>query len=75
MNAMGHGIPNPTGVDQSHLEEQIRAMLPGYMAMGRYGMAEHQDHVSMGHVRGLRNTLPMMWGITPTRILHQGSRP
>ena len=62
MNAMGHEIPNPTGVDQSVVEQKIREMLPGYMAMGRYGMAEHQDHINMGHMRGPPNTLPMMWG-------------
>src|SRR5262245_29722293 len=37
MNAMGHDLPNTAGVDQSGLEEEIRKMLPGYMAMGRYG--------------------------------------
>ena len=62
MNAMGHDIPNTTGVDQSGVEEKIRGMLPGYLAMGRYGMAEHQDHTEMGHHRGPENTLPMMVG-------------
>ena len=62
MNAMGHGVPNTIGVDQSGVEETIRSMLPGYMAMGRFGMAEHQDHTNMGHMQGPENTLPMMMG-------------
>lgn len=61
MGPMGHEIPNPTGVDQRGVEEQIRAMLPGYMAMGRDGMSEHAAHVTMG-MRGPENTLPMMAG-------------
>lgn len=72
MNAMGHEIPNTTGVDQTGLEEKIRAMLPGYMAMGRYGMAEHQDHINMGHMQGPPNTLPMMMGEGPFGNLEMG---
>jgi manganese oxidase len=62
MNAMGHGVPNTLGVDQSGVEKTIRSMLPGYMAMGQAGMAEHQEHTDMGHMRGPENTLPMMMG-------------
>jgi manganese oxidase len=62
MNAMGHGIPNTIGVDQSGVEKTIRSMLPGYMAMGEAGMAEHQEHTNMGHMQGPENTLPMMMG-------------
>ena len=72
MNAMGHTIPNNIGVDQSGLQEQIRAMLPGYMAMGRYGMAEHQDHVASGHMKGPENTLPMMSGEGPFGNIEMG---
>ncbi len=61
MGPMGHGIPNPTGVDQGGVEEKIRALLPGYMAMGRDGMSEHAGHVAMG-MKGPENTLPMMAG-------------
>ena len=46
MNAMGHGIANPLGVDQSGVAEKIRKLLPGYMPMGRDGMAEHTDHIN-----------------------------
>ena len=61
MGPMGHGIPNPVGVDQSGVEDQIRRMLPGYMAMGKNGMSEHGEHVGMG-MQGPANTLPMMTG-------------
>jgi len=71
MNAMGHGIPNTTGVDQSGVEARIREMLPGYMAMGRYGMAEHQDH-TMGGMPGPPNTLPMLMGVGPFGNIEMG---
>jgi FtsP/CotA-like multicopper oxidase with cupredoxin domain len=70
MNAMGHGIPNNVGVNQGGLEQEIRAMLPGYMAMGENGMAEHQDHT--GHMKGPPNTLPMMGGAGPFGNLEMG---
>lgn len=60
MNAMGHGVPNMLGVKQP--EAQINKVLPGYMAMGESGMAEHQVHTDMGHMPGPENTLPMMMG-------------
>ena len=72
MNAMGHDIPNNLGVDQSGLEERIRKMLPGYMAMGRNGMSEHQDHVDSGHMKGPENTLPMMMGQGPFGNIEMG---
>lgn len=62
MNAMGHGIPNTIGANQSDAEKKIRALVPGYMAMGEHGMSEHQEHVDMGHMPGPDNTLPMMMG-------------
>ena len=72
MNAMGHGIPNTTGVDQSGVDEQIRALLPGYLAMGKNGMAEHQTHVDMGHHPGPVNTVAMMTGKGPYGNLEMG---
>ena len=65
MNAMGHEIPNPLGVDQSGIASEINQLLPGYMAMGRHGMAEHQEHVDMRHQPGPENTLAMMTGKGP----------
>ncbi|MCB2106107.1 MAG: copper oxidase, partial [Rhodobacteraceae bacterium] len=70
MNAMGHGIPNVIGVDQSGVARKIAALLPGYMAMGQNGMAEHQDHSA--HMAGPKNTLPMMMGVGPHGNLEMG---
>jgi len=72
MNAMGHELANPLGVDTSGVEERMRKMLPGYMAMGESGMAEHQDHTDMGHMRGPENTLPMMMGKGPFGNIEMG---
>ncbi|MBT8123717.1 MAG: copper oxidase [Gammaproteobacteria bacterium] len=72
MNAMGHGIPNTLGVDQSGIDKEIRNMLPGFMAMGEHGMAEHQDHVDMGHHQGPENTLAMMTGKGPYGNIEMG---
>jgi len=60
MNAMAHNIANTTGVDQSGLATKINAMLPGYMPMGREGMAAMQDMAR--NMPGPKNTLPMMMG-------------
>jgi len=72
MNAMGHDLPNPVGVDQANLADQIRQVLPGYTAMGEFGMAEHQQHAEMGHHPGPENTLPMMMGHGPFGPLEMG---
>ncbi len=72
MNAMGHGIPNTLGVDQTTLDKEIQQLLPGFMPMGRYGMAEHQDHVDMGHHTGPENTLAMMTGKGPYGNIEMG---
>jgi len=76
MNAMGHELPNLIGVDQrAHdgqhdLEARIRALLPSYRAMGRDGMSEHAAHLE--HLRGPRNTVPMMGGEGPYGSLEMG---
>ena len=72
MNAMGHDIPNTLGVDQSDIEREIRKLLPGYMAMGEHGMAEHQDHTDSGHHPGPPNTLAMMGGKGPYGNMEMG---
>jgi len=61
MNPMGHDIPNVLGVNQEGLEENIRTLLPEYMAMGEKGMDEMQMHSR--HMAGPPNTLPMMAGV------------
>lgn len=70
MNPMGHDIPNTLGANQKGLEEKIRKMIPGYMAMGERGMAEHADHVD--HMSGPKNTLPMMMGKGPFGNIEMG---
>jgi FtsP/CotA-like multicopper oxidase with cupredoxin domain len=70
MNPMGHDIPNTLGANQKGLEEKIRNMIPGYMAMGESGMAEHADHVK--HMTGPKNTLPMMMGKGPFGNIEMG---
>lgn len=72
MNAMGHDVPNPLGVDQRGIDNEIRKILPGYLAMGQFGMAEHQEHVDMGHHSGPRNTLAMMTGKGPYGNIEMG---
>ena len=70
MNAMGHDVPNTLGVDQSEVGERIRSLLPGYMAMGEDGMAEHAVHSK--HMQGPENTLPMMMGDGPFGPIEMG---
>jgi FtsP/CotA-like multicopper oxidase with cupredoxin domain len=66
MNAMSHDVPNMLGVRQSEAEGKVRALLPGYMAMGESGMG---DMMEMGHPR---NTLPMMAGTGPFGPIQMG---
>ncbi len=67
MNAMGHDVPNMIGVKQGGaLEERVRAILPGYMAMGEKGMG---DMMEMGRPK---NTLPMMTGTGPFGAIEMG---
>ena len=47
MNAMGHSIANPMGVNQAGVAEKVKSLLPGYMPMGQNGMAEHAKHLAM----------------------------
>ena len=72
MNAMGHDIPNTLGVDQSGIGREIQNVIPGYMPMGKNGMAEHQRHINMGHMRGPKNTLPMAAGVVPHGNIEMG---
>jgi FtsP/CotA-like multicopper oxidase with cupredoxin domain len=67
MNAMNHEVPNMIGVKQSGaLEEKVRAILPGYMAMGETGMGNMME---MGRPK---NTLPMMTGEGPFGPIEMG---
>ena len=70
MNVMEHDIPNVLGVDQSDVGPKISRLVPGYMAMGETGMAEHASHAA--HMKGVRNTLPMMTGEGPFGPIEMG---
>ena len=62
MNAMGHDLANPVGVEVSTRgARQPYENSPRLSANGRSGMAEHAMHVAMSS-RRTRNTLPMMVG-------------
>lgn len=65
MNAMGHPpeVPHMLGVNQDGVEDKIKKLVPGYMAMGETGMGEHAEHAA--HMEGPPNTLPMMGGDGP----------
>jgi FtsP/CotA-like multicopper oxidase with cupredoxin domain len=66
MNAMSHDIPNMLGVKQGTLEDDVRKILPGYMAMGEKGMGNMME---MGRPK---NTLPMMSGQGPYGPVEMG---
>jgi len=66
MNAMSHEIPNLIGVKQGSVEQRVRKILPGYMAMGEKGMGNMMD---MGRPK---NTLPMMTGDGPFGPIEMG---
>jgi len=61
MNAMGHQIPNMIGVNQDDVKDNVRTLVPGYMAMGETGM----DDMTEMNMQGPENTLPMMGGDGP----------
>jgi manganese oxidase len=70
MNAMAHEIPNVLGSDQSAVGDRLSRIVPGYMAMGTTGMAEHAEHAE--HMTGVENTLPMMAGTGPYGAIEMG---
>ena len=72
MGPMGHGLPNPVGVDTSGVAARIRKLVPGTMMMGESGMSEHAGHVAMGMMQGPENTLPMMTGEGPYGAIEMG---
>lgn len=70
MNAMEHELPNVISVDQAELQRKLDELVPGSMAMGQDGMAEHATH--SGHIKHLPNTLPMMTGQGPFGGIEMG---
>ena len=66
MNAMAHDLPNLIGVKQGGVEQKIKKVLPGYMAMGGAGMG------GMAAMDEPKNTLPMMTGTGPFGDIEMG---
>jgi FtsP/CotA-like multicopper oxidase with cupredoxin domain len=66
MNAMSHDLPNMIGVQGNGADDELKRVLPGYMAMGRAGMGDAMD---MGRPK---NTLPMMAGEGPFGPIQMG---
>jgi hypothetical protein len=68
MNAMGHGVPNTLGVDQSDLAGKITALVPDYMSVdANHPMADMQMSMPLPD-----NTLPMMTGDGPYGNIEMG---
>jgi FtsP/CotA-like multicopper oxidase with cupredoxin domain len=68
MNAMGHGVPNTLGVDQSDLAQKISALVPDYMSVdANHTMADMQMSMPLPD-----NTLPMMTGDGPYGNIEMG---
>ena len=68
MNQMGHGVPNMLGADTTAIDQRIRKMVPGYMTMGRNGMA---DMAAMD-MAVPPNTVPMASGRGKFDIITMG---
>lgn len=68
MNAMGHNVPTMIGVDEHEAAEKISNLIPGYMAMGRNGMAD----MAQMPMPLPENTLPMMTGAGPFGSVEMG---
>lgn len=67
MNAMGHSIANPMGVNQAGIAEKVKSLLPGYVPMGLNGMAEHAEHLAMAGESGMK-----MEGMDNMQGMHHG---
>jgi hypothetical protein len=66
MNVMSHDIPNMIGVEQGAVEDKVKRVLPGFMAMGETGMG------GMENMPAPKNTLPMMSGKGPYGSIEMG---
>ncbi|MBI4005173.1 MAG: copper oxidase, partial [Gammaproteobacteria bacterium] len=67
MNAMGHGIANPLGVNQRVIAGKIKSLLPGYVPMGEGGMSEHAEHLAMSQMSDMK-----MEGMEGMSGMHHG---
>ncbi|WP_085317258.1 multicopper oxidase family protein [Derxia lacustris] len=70
MNAMGHAVNLPVGVDQRDMLAKLRRLMPDYMPMGQAGMAEMGDPRMAMPLPD--NTLPMMSGQGPFGPIEMG---
>lgn len=68
MTQMGHKAGNFIGIDTSGLNQKIRPLVPGYMAMGEAGMG---DMAEMG-MAVPPNSLPMVGGPGPHGYITMG---
>jgi FtsP/CotA-like multicopper oxidase with cupredoxin domain len=68
MGAMGHTVPNMTGVEMKGVADRIGQLVDGYMAMGENGMGDMAEMP----MELPANTLPMMAGDGPFGPLEMG---
>ncbi|MGH8335632.1 MAG: multicopper oxidase domain-containing protein, partial [Gammaproteobacteria bacterium] len=68
MTQMGHGSDNVIGINTDGLNQEIRKLVPGYMAMGQDGMG---DMGNMG-MSDPPNSLPMVGGPGPYGYITMG---
>jgi FtsP/CotA-like multicopper oxidase with cupredoxin domain len=68
MNQMGHGAPNPIGMNSVGLDEKVNELLPAYMTMGTAGMGE----MAMMRMPVPRNSIPMIGGKGPFGPIDMG---
>jgi manganese oxidase len=69
---MGDQFPNLIGVDTRDVDRKLQPLLPGYMTMGREGMADHGEHIAAGHVKAPKNSIPMLGGPGPFDAITMG---
>ncbi|HVZ35471.1 MAG TPA: copper oxidase, partial [Polyangiaceae bacterium] len=68
MNQMGHGIPNPIGIDPRQLDRRMASLLPAYMTMGQTGMGDMGDM----QMPVPKNSIPMVGGAGPHGYITMG---
>lgn len=72
MNQMGDDFPNMIGTESGLGDKIARSLLPGYMPMGREGMAEHGIYVQSGMMPVPRNSIPMVGAQGPFDYITMG---
>jgi hypothetical protein len=72
MNQMGDDFPNMISVESGKGDEIAQSLLPGYMPMGRDGMAEMGRHIQHGMMPAPRNSIPMVGAEGPFDYITMG---